>query len=137
MFSHPAVIVHGIADLRTALQPALPVTVLSAPGAARYAGVGWWMALIAIGRTEFPDADLHDILDCADAAGRAMEALRAGQRIIRLDRASPAWNRVGGAAASIGAIVLAECPPALDLGQPGAARKLRSWLEGDNTAKLR
>ena len=95
------------------------------------------MALIAIGRTEFPDADLHDILDCADAAGRAMEALRAGQRIIRLDRASPAWNRVGGAAASIGAIVLAECPPALDLGQPGAARKLRSWLEGDNTAKLR
>ena len=137
MFSHSAIIVHGLADVRTALQPGLPVTLLSAPGAAGYAGVGWWMALIATGRAEFPHTPVQDVLDCGEAAGRALEALRAGQRILYLAPTSPAWTRVAAIAAECGATLLATRPPALDLAAPDAARKLRSWLERDNAAKLR
>ena len=137
MFSHSAVIVHGLADVRTALQPGLPVTLLSAPVAASYAGVGWWMALIAAARAEFPQTRFDDVLDCGTAAGRALEALRAGQRQLHLAPTLSAWTRAAAIAAACGATLHPTCPPALDLAQPDAARKLRSWLERDNAAKLR
>ena len=43
---YPAVIVHGLGDARLALSVGLTVTLLSAPGAALYAGCGWWRALV-------------------------------------------------------------------------------------------
>lgn len=138
MLSHPAVVVHGIGDVRAALAPQRPVILLSATGAALYAGVGWWMALVALGRAEFPDAMITDLLDCADAPGRAMEALRAGQQHIRLDP-GPAWARVAAAGRSVGATVHANRPAALDLGAPNARWHLNAWLtdERDKAAKLR
>ena len=119
----PAVVVHGLHHLRTATAPGLPVTLLSGPGAAIYAGCGWWRALMALGAGDNPD-----ILDCADAAGRAMEALRAGCRLLVLDPAVPAWALVESRAATVGAMLLATRPPALDLAAPGAARRLDAWL---------
>ncbi len=141
MFSHPAVIVHGLDDVRAALAPGQRLLLLSAHGAALYAGVGWWMALMRAARAEFPGVAGADILDCADAPGRAMEALRAGQTAIRLDRACPAWPRVAAVARDLGADLLAERPPALDLAAHGAVRRLPVWLEtgwraGDKAAKL-
>jgi hypothetical protein len=70
-----------------------------------------------------------DILDCGDAPGRAMEALRAGCRLLVLDPAVPAWSLVAARAATIGAELLAERPPALDLAKPGALRQLPAWLK--------
>jgi len=125
----PAVVVHGLSDARAALAPGLPVTLLSAHGAALYAGCGWWRALMQSVSAPF------DILDCADAPGWAMAALRAGQRMLVLD-AGPAFAAVHAAAATLGAHVLAERPVALDLAEPGAKRRLRSWLEGDNGTSL-
>src|SRR5689334_18677107 len=43
---YPAVVIHGLADARTVLAAGSPVTFLSAPGAALFAGCGWWRALI-------------------------------------------------------------------------------------------
>jgi hypothetical protein len=120
----PAVIVHGLAQARLAVATG-PVTLLSAPGAALYAGCGWWRAVVAASLTTGPD-----VLDCADAPGRAMEALRAGCRIIVLDPAVPAAALVAVRAATIGAAVLDAPPPALDLAAPGAARRLEAWLAG-------
>jgi hypothetical protein len=120
----PAVIVHGLAQARLAVA-AGPVTLLSAPGAALYAGCGWWRAVVAASGTAGPD-----VLDCADAPGRAMEALRAGCRIIVLEPAVPAAALVTGRAAAIGAVVLPAPPPALDLAAPGAVRLLAAWLAG-------
>jgi hypothetical protein len=123
----PAVIVHGLAQARAALAPGLAVTLLSAPGAACYAGVGWWRALVAeaaAGRLVPPD-----ILDCGDAPVRALEALRAGQ--IRLVLRSPdLFADVAARAAACGATVLGAAPEALDLAQRGAARRLTAWLHG-------
>jgi hypothetical protein len=129
MIFPPAVVVHGLRDARAALAPGLPVTLLSARGAAVYAGCGWWRALMQAAGAEF------DILDCADAPGYAMAALRIGQRAIVLDP-GPAFAAVSAAAATLGAAVLADRPPALDLAEPGAQRRLLAWLQGDNATRL-
>jgi hypothetical protein len=126
-----AIVVHGLPHLRQATAPGLPVTLLSGPGAAIYAGCGWWRALMALGAGGNPD-----ILDCADAAGRAMEALRAGCRLLVLDPALPAWPLVASRAAAVGGTLLPERPAALDLAQPGAIRHIRAWLEGDTADHL-
>jgi len=121
----PAIVVHGLDDARRALAPGRAVTLLSGPGAAIYAGCGWWRALVAASGATGPD-----ILDCADAPGRAMEALRAGCRLLVLDPAVPAGDLVAARAAAVGARVLAERPPALDLAEPGSLRRLDAWLAG-------
>ena len=136
MFSHPAVIVHGIDHVRQVLRAGRPVVLLSGPGAALYAGTGWWLALMAIGRAEYPATQAADILDCGAAPGRALEALRAGQRAIRLDTSVPAWPTLTSIADRLGAQVFADRPPAIDLGH-GEAWRLDVWLAGDTGAKLR
>ncbi len=121
----PAIVVHGLPHVRLATGSGFPLTLLSGPGAAIYAGCGWWRALMALAPGGHPD-----ILDCADAPGRAMEALRWGCRLLILDPAVPAWALVAARAAAVGAILLADRPPALDLAQPGAQRRLPAWLRG-------
>ena len=125
-----AVVVHGLADARNALAPGLPVTLLSARGAALYAGCLWWRALVATARAERLHLAVADILDCADAPGRALEALRAGQSLLVLEPC-PGRADVEGAAAECGAVLLAMRPPALDLASPRALRQLQCWLAGD------
>ncbi|MBC7636846.1 MAG: hypothetical protein H7251_14720 [Acetobacteraceae bacterium] len=136
MFSHPAVIVHGIDHVRLALRPGRKVVLVSSHGAALYAGTGWWRALMAIGRAEFPATPMTDLLDCAGAPGRALEALRAGQAAIRLDASVPAWPAVAAIATALGARVFPHRPPAIDLGQ-GDAWRLDAWLTGDTDRNLR
>jgi len=136
MILYPAVVVHGLDQVRVALRPGLPVTLLSAPGAAGFAGCLWWAALVGQARAEFPAAVLADVLDCADAPGQAMAALRVGLRRLVLDPACPAFAAVAAAAAGLGAAVLPARPPALDLAAHGAARGLGAWLRGDRIDPL-
>src|SRR5271166_1827472 len=88
---YPAVVIHGLPDTRTVLACGRPVTLLSAPGAALFAGCGWWRALIERARAEHPGLPIDDILDCADAPGLALGALRIGLRRIVLDPGLPGW----------------------------------------------
>ncbi len=130
MLRYPAVVVHGLADARIALGVGMPVMLLSAPGAALYAGCGWWRALIAHARAEFADAIMTDALDCADASGLALAALRIGQHVVVLAADAPGWTAVAAIAGAWGGRVLAERPPALDLAGRGAFRRLPGWLRG-------
>lgn len=127
---YPAVVVHGIAHVRLAAALGLRFVLLSAPGAAGYAGCLWWRALAELAAEEAPGLVAGDILDCADAPGWAMAALRLGQRALVLDAACPAWSRVAAVAAAQGAIVLPCAPAALDLGRDDAAPLLAAWLAG-------
>jgi hypothetical protein len=127
----PAVAIHGLDDARTVLAAGQPVTLLSARGAALFAGCAWWRALIEQARREFPAVPFSDILDCADASGLALSAIRLGQRRIALDPQGPGWNAVAAIAASHGGEVLTHRPPALDMSEPGAVRRLPGWL-GDS-----
>ena len=135
MMLPPAVVIHGLAHAQAALQPGRPVLLLSAPGAAGFAGAGWWRALIAaaLDRPAQQGPTQPDALDCADQAGRALEALAAGCRIIVL-HPCPAFDAVTARAA--GALVLPARPAALDLGQPGTMRALHGWLQGDRTGSI-
>ena len=72
--------------------------------------------------------DAPDVLDCADAPGRAAEALRAGCLRLVLDPDVPAFADLAGRAAGLGAAVLPVRPPALDLADPGARLRLDAWL---------
>lgn len=131
---YPAVTVHDLAQAMAALAPGHPVTLLSGPGAAGYAGYGWWRALVNAARLRHPQTPAYDILDCADAAGRALEALRIGQKALVLWPDCSAYEAVSAAACECGAIVLAERPVSLDLARPGAARLLAAWLVGETLA---
>ncbi|HEY0182873.1 MAG TPA: hypothetical protein VGC09_08715 [Rhodopila sp.] len=130
MVVHRAVIVHGLADARAALAPGLPVTLLSAPGAALYAGCLWWLELVKAARADHTATEATDILDCADASGMAMGALRSGLCRLVLWPGAPGWQRVAAVAQSQGGFVLARAPEALDLSQRGAIRRLDAWLRG-------
>lgn len=106
-----------------------PVTLLSATGAALYAGCGWWRALIARVSAERPGIPIDDILDCADASGLALGALRIGQRRIMLEPTAPGWSSVAMIAASLGGEVLTSRPPSIDMADRAAARRLHDWLQ--------
>jgi hypothetical protein len=117
----PCVVVHGLADARRALARRRPVTLLSAPGAALFLGPVLWQALVSEARAEHPDVTVADILDCADATGIALASLRLGLRRIVLWPEASARQSVLGVAASLGATVLDQAPPAIDLA---------TWLTG-------
>lgn len=125
-------IVHGLPQAQAALASNLPVLLLSAQGAAAYAGAAWWRAMIEAaleGRSPTPDA-----LDCSDLAGRALEALHLGCRIIVL-HPCPAYPAI--LERANGALILPQRPPALDLDHPGALRRLEAWLQGDSNPSIR
>jgi hypothetical protein len=114
----------------------LPLTLLSAPGAAVFAGPGWWVALMDLARARYPALVAADLLDCGDAPGLALAALRLGQRALILDPACPAFPAVAATAAGLHAQVVGVRPPALDLAVHGAERRLDAWL-GDSAPTLR
>jgi hypothetical protein len=130
MIVHPAVIVHGLDDAKAALAPGLPVTLLSAPGAALFAGCLWWRQVVAAGRAAWPGTTAVDILDCADASGLAMGALRSGVNRLVLWPEAPGWDGVAAIAARQGGFVLKQAPAALDLASRNATRRLDVWLRG-------
>ena len=119
----PAVIVHDREQIAAVLRLNLRVTLLSPPGFALYAGCLWWQKLLEQG--EFTGFAL---LDCADAPGRALEALRLGLQGIVLDAEQKIFARVVAIAAESGATVLDKPPQALDLAARGAYLRLATWL---------
>lgn len=129
MIVHPAVIVHGAADAKAALGPGLPVTLLSSSGAALFAGCLWWREVVAAARADYPGTDATDILDCADASGLAMGALRSGVCRLVLWPDAPGWGAVAAIAHAQGGFVLQRPPTALDLASRNAIRRLPAWLQ--------
>ena len=123
----PCVVVHGPADARAALLSGRPVTLLSAPGAALFAGFAWWRGLVDAARSGSPTPG-RDVLDCADAAGLALEAIGLGQALLVLDPGCAAFPALARRAAARGGALLAARPPALDLARRGAERLLADWL---------
>jgi hypothetical protein len=129
MVIHRAVIAHGLADARAALAVGAPVTLLSAPGAGLFAGCLWWRELVSAARLEYPNTDATDVLDCADASGMAMGALRSGVCRLVLWPDAPGWQAIATIAKREGGFVLPRAPEALDMAGRNATRKLRDWLQ--------
>ena len=134
MIVHKAVIVHGLDHACAAVAVGRKVTLLSAPGAGLFAGCLWWRGLVDAARAAWPATEVQDVLDCADGSGAAMAALRSGVCRLVLWPEAPGWRAVAAVAAGQGGLVLEEAPPALDLGQRDALRRLQTWLLSDLTA---
>ncbi len=103
-----AIIVHSLDHARAAASVAAElersVTLVSAPGAAAYAGPAWFAALVRLVRGEFPSARLRAVLDCGEAPGFALAALREGGiDAVRLAAPQAVLAKVAAIAAQSGA----------------------------------
>jgi fructose/tagatose bisphosphate aldolase len=134
------IIVHSLEQARAALAAAAAlgtaVTVESAAGAGAYAGPLWFKALIEEARREHPTVAVSAVLDCAEEAGTALAALRAGLERVRFTGPEETRRRLAEIAEARGAAVEgASSEPALDLlaaSDPEAAA--RAFLAGNETA---
>jgi len=133
-----AVIIHELAHARAALAAAvelgLPVELWSAPGAAAYAGAGWFAAVMRAAANQAPPAAFIAVLDCDDRADLVQAALRQGltQVCFRGSRATAA--RLADIARHYGATLHRKMPHALDLldaDDPLAA--CRAWFDAAGT----
>ncbi len=116
----PTVVVHARAHAVAALEHARehdrPVLLLSAPGAVQSGGAAWWRELVRQARAAEPDARAVAVLDCADAPGMALAAIREGVEAISLDVEDAVRDRVAEIAEQSGvALVRVDRTEALDL----------------------
>jgi hypothetical protein len=138
-----AVIIHSIEHARAAMEAAsaleVPVTLMSAPGAAAYVGVRWFLSVVARARGEYPGVPVTAVLDCGDEPGRALGALREGCEAIRFTGPARVAAKVGAIADQYGATLYREkdAGPALDLwGEADPQASCRKWL-GDTSERAR
>ena len=135
---HPAIRIHSLDEARVALAVARalgrPVALVSAPSAARHGGPGWWRALVAAARAEYPDVEMTTLLDCDDSAGDAMACIREGvERIAFRGRADVA-AKLRDMAAQRGVAVVDVLPQGLDLrALRDRAAACHVWLRAEPT----
>lgn len=130
----PAIVVHSLAHATAALGAAVelrvPVTLISAPSAAGYAGPGWFRAVVEQACAAHPKVQVTAVLDCGDMAGHALAALREGVRAIRFSGDTSA--KIENIAGQYGALVIAARPEALDLAAVAdrdVVAACKDWLE--------
>jgi len=129
------VLVHDIEHCRAALSAARAVgrgvTLRSAPGAAAWLGPRFFKAMTDAARAEYPEVAADAVLDCGDAPGHALAALRAGIPAVRLVAPKPVRDKVADIAGQCGARLDRDRRRPLDLfdlPEPEAA--CRAWLAG-------
>jgi hypothetical protein len=128
-----AIIVHDLANALAALAAAdelgVAVTLTSAPGAANYLGPGYFSAMIEAARESHPDAIFEAVLDCGEAPGLALAALRQGIAAVRLRAPRKTLAKVAEIATAHGALLNPKTGPALDLeGEPDGRGACLDWL---------
>ena len=128
-----AIIVHHLDHARAALAAAAacerPVTLLSAPGAAGYAGAPWFLELVARAADEQPQAEWNAVLDCADRPGHVLAALRQGASAIRFSGSKATAAKLAAIAEHYGARLETGRIKALDLrGEADPLAACRTWL---------
>lgn len=140
-------VVRGAADVALALRAAGgrglggPLPLLSPPGAATWLGAPLFLAQIRAGGAAppgmqpplEPQPEPWPVLDCGQAPGHALAALRAGVAAVVLAPECPAFPAL---AALAPGRVLAAAPPALDLahgprGRPATEEQVARWLAAD------
>ena len=134
------IIVHSLEQARAAVAAAaelnVAVTLVSAAGAGGYAGPLWFTALVDAARHDHPDIAVAAVLDCADEAGTALAALRAGIKQVRFTGPEPVRARLAEIAAQLGAIIESGAGEGaldlLDARDPAGAA--RAFLAGSKAA---
>lgn len=105
----PAYVVQSLDQARAALLmardfPCAPL-LLSTPGYAAVMGAAVFQAMMSELTQEFPDNQFTSALDCGDAAGHALTAIRLGVSGIVLTAHPEAFNRIKDMAAQSNCVV--------------------------------
>lgn len=106
---------HAVAALESAEKAGVSITLLSPPDFAAYGGAGFFNAIVRRARAKVPGAKSCAVLDCGDAPGLALGALRAGTEAVRFGGRPSVRTKMAEIAAAHGARLLAARPRALDL----------------------
>lgn len=121
--------IRGIEDARLVLGVARDcgraVVLVSPAGATGYLGGGWWAALTALLRQEFPGTEVTAVLDCADDPGHVLAALRAGCTELSFAGPPEVVAKLADIAAQHGARLH---PPATDAVEPWREPRPRAAL---------
>lgn len=94
---------HALAAACAAESAGRPVRIISAPGAAGYAGPAWFAEVVAAARRAHPGAAIEAVLDCADRPGDVLAALRRGIAVVRFDGPAVLRRKLAAIAAAQGA----------------------------------
>ena len=126
-------IVHSLSQAKAAISAGAmhksAVTLLSAPSAAGYAGVGWFAALIRAAGESQPEADVDGILDCGSRADLVQAAFRQGLTQVVFRGDARVLRPLRNIARQQDAAILRRRPAAFDLRhveEPEAA--CRDWV---------
>ncbi|MBK1697308.1 hypothetical protein [Rhodovibrio salinarum] len=115
----PCITVHSLAHAEVALRAAaeadVTVTLLSAPGAAAYAGPGWFVQLLEQARPGYEHALASAYLDCGPRPGDVLAAYRAGVAGVIFTGQTAVAEKLHALAQAHGAAFRTDRPDALDL----------------------
>lgn len=113
----------------TAQELGVAITLMSAPDAVSSLGPAWFRDIVRSLERVYPGVDMETVLDCGDAAGYALAALRAGVKTIRFSGRPSTTKKIEDIAGTYGARLVKHPSRILDPRQerePAAA--LRNWI---------
>jgi hypothetical protein len=131
------IIIHSLEEAEAACRAAsdmpLPLLLLvSGPGAGLYAGAGWFREVVRLAGLPYPDLPVTAVLDCADQAGIAAEALSSGIGGVIFSGHPEAAEKLRAIAVQTGAALYTDLPAGLDLrGCRDPVEACRRWLSGN------
>tara|TARA_Y100000739_G_C20488397_1_gene409287 strand:- start:59 stop:487 length:429 start_codon:yes stop_codon:yes gene_type:complete len=137
------IIVHSLEDAKTAISIAssqnLNVILRSAPGAGGYLGPQVFYEIIEQAKIGYEGTKVQAVFDCGNDTGIALNALRHGIKVIRIDVPTKTLKKISDIAKQLKAsvesahsnktIISTEALDLLDLDDPESA--IRSWLKED------
>lgn len=128
-----AIIFHSLDHARAALGAArkagVEVCLVTAPGAARYAGVDHLKKIVDLALAEFEGDTPNALIDCGTNAGSAMSALRAGWNTLAFAGEPDVKRKIADMVAQCGARLVDRPAEALDLlDEPDPDAACRRWL---------
>lgn len=107
------------------------IKLFSAPDAVASMGPAWFQGMVRELERAYPDLDVEAVLDCGDAAGYALAALRSGVKFIRYSGNRSVARKIKDIAGSYGARLVRRPSRILDpRREQDADTALRKWLEG-------
>ena len=133
------VVIHSLAHASAALAAAaaagVAVRLRSAPNAAAYGGAAWFQEVVRQAQAAHPGVAADASLDCGDAAGLALGALRQGIRLVRFTGPRGTREKIAAIATACGAALDTDRRRTLDLATVAPAdadARLREFLADSN-----